>query len=156
MSWDRLSTVEIKNFDDSGTLSHMLILHLSLFEEEMNASNKRLPIWEPRKKPILKETDAERQIAVSQEQRRRKAKEGDDHTSVENVEHKADRPKSRVRSVSEREKPQRRGKSSKISVSRSIKRSRSNGDRRRREPRASVQSDRRRHTEPRSRSGTAR
>ena len=73
--WGKLNSVEIKSFDDSGTLSHMLMLQLSRFEEEMRASKKRLPEWKPRKEPHLKETDAERQIAFSQEQRRRKTKQ---------------------------------------------------------------------------------
>ena len=155
-SWGRLSTGETKNFDESGTLSHMLILHLSHFEEELRANKKRLPIWEPRKMPKLTETDAERQIAFSQEQRRRKTKEKEDRTSAEILEEKDDHPRSKVRSGYGREGSRSIDGIPKISVSRPIKRGRSNEDRRERGPRVSAEPKRRRYTEPRSRSKTDR
>ena len=156
MSWGRLDTVEIQDFDGCGTLSHLLILHLALFEEEMRACDKRLPIWKPREKPDLKETDAERQIAFSQEQRRKKANGGEQRTSAENIENKDDRPDSRVRSVNLSEKSQRLGESPKISVSRLTKRDRSYRDQRKHESGVSKESKRRGLTEPRSRSDTGR
>ena len=156
MSWGRLNAVKISSFEECGTLSHLLILHLSLFEEEMRASNKRLPKWEPRKKPDLKETEAERQIAFCQEQRRKKIKAGDERTLAEKMENKDNRPESRARAGSESVKSQHSHDSPKISVSRSIKRSRSYREQRKRGPKISAESKRRRLTEPRSRSRTNR
>ena len=77
-SWGKLGKVKLKDYDDSGTLSHILMLHLALFEDEMRATDGRLPEWKARKIPNLEETDAERQIAFTQEQRRRKVKEAHD------------------------------------------------------------------------------
>ena len=74
-SWGKLGKVKLKDYDDSGTLSHILMLHLALFEDEMRATGGRLPEWKARKIPNLEETDAERQIAFTQEQRRRKVNE---------------------------------------------------------------------------------
>ena len=54
------------------------MLHLELFEDEMRATDGRLLEWEARKIPHLDETNAERQIAFNQEQRKRKVKEAHD------------------------------------------------------------------------------
>ena len=154
--WGKLNTIDIKSFDDSGTLSHLLMLQLARFEEETRASKKRLPEWKPRKEPQLKETDAERQIAFSQEQRRRKAKEEEDCTQLQKVEHRDDRPKSRAGSGNRRDKQSLREVRHEFSVSRSIKRSRSSEHQKKHEPKISVESKRRRYSEPRSSSDRAR
>ena len=67
---DRIDAGCIQEFEETGTLSHMLTVELARYEEEMTQAGKILPKWEPPKRPRLKETDAERQIAFTQEQRR--------------------------------------------------------------------------------------
>ena len=41
-SWGRLGKVKLKDYDDSRTLSHIFMLHLALFEDEMRATDGRL------------------------------------------------------------------------------------------------------------------
>ena len=67
---NRLEADCIEKFEETGTLSHMLIVELARYEEERTREGRTLPKWEPPKRPRLKETDAERHIAFSQEQRR--------------------------------------------------------------------------------------
>ena len=81
---NRLDAGCIGKYEDTGTLSHRLIVELARFEEEMAQEGRILPKWEPRKRPRLKETDAERQIAFSQEQRREMAENvGDNKRTAE-------------------------------------------------------------------------
>ena len=61
----RLDAVRISDFDNTGTLSHLLMLHLVKFEEE---SDELPPL--NLKSFHLEETDAERKAAFSQDQRR--------------------------------------------------------------------------------------
>ena len=57
-------------FDETGTLSPLLMLLMMEFEEELALANKKMPIVIPRKVHTLLETDAERQTEFSQELRR--------------------------------------------------------------------------------------
>ena len=67
----RLNPLQIGRFDETGTLSHLLVLLLSQFEVEMKDAKKSLPPEETKPVSELSENDAERQTAFSQQQFRR-------------------------------------------------------------------------------------
>ena len=72
----RLDAQCVQEFDDSGTLSHLLLLFLARFETELKADKKQLPPEERGEPSELEEDDAERQTAFSQQQKRAQRKEG--------------------------------------------------------------------------------
>ena len=67
----RLNQLQIAKFDETGTLSHLLMLYLAQFEREMKNLEKTLPPEEIKPESELSENDAERQTAFSQQQFRR-------------------------------------------------------------------------------------
>ena len=74
-SHSRLEGYTIEEFDDAGTLSHLLMLLLAQWERELKADKKQLPPEEIPEQIELEEDDAERQTAFSYLQKRAKAKE---------------------------------------------------------------------------------
>ena len=66
----RFKPESFQDFDDTGTLSHLLMLLMIEFEEELALANKKMPIVTPMRVHTLLETDAERQTEFSQELRR--------------------------------------------------------------------------------------
>ena len=78
----RINPLQIEKFDETGTLSHLLILYLAQFEKEMKNLEKTLPPQEIHPQSELSENDAERQTAFSQLQfRRAKAESGTQNRS---------------------------------------------------------------------------
>ena len=77
-SHNRLDATRIGTFDDTGTLSHLLLLLLAKFEDECG----KLPPFKV-ERPYLEETDAERRTAFSQEQRRNSRQQKVHHSRKE-------------------------------------------------------------------------
>ena len=103
----RLDAVPISDFDNTGTLSHLLMLHLVRFEEE---SDELPPL--NLKCPYIEETDAERKAAFSQDQRRtsRQLKHARE-TPIEHVSPQAEELSEDVREDSRRAIPRADSKS---------------------------------------------
>ena len=69
---ERWNPKSFEEFEESGSLSHLLFLLMIEFEEELSGVGKMMPPVTPRIVHSLVETDAERQTEFSQELRRSK------------------------------------------------------------------------------------